>query len=158
MLIHLFGNTWGVVASVALVLGLCICLWKLGVVSVDSPEFGKAVAVLLATTACIIPDGTWMIYNQILLIPGVILIFRAHPVNLFDRFLRGLAFSGIYWTLLIVPVCAALVTLVDYHQFFVWLPYQTLFLPPLVAIALFSMRAPGEATSDAPSDAFAVAT
>lgn len=148
VLLHLLGTNGGVLATTALVLGTCFYLWRLGAVRVESPEFIRAAALVLAVTACIIPDETWMIYNQVLLIPSALLVLRARPAAGWGQLLRWPGLFAIYATLLIMPACATLLTIVGYNKILVLLPFQTLFVSPLLAVSLLGLLANGFEAAD----------
>ncbi len=137
LFIHLFGHKFGVEATVLMGIALCIRLWKLGSVFVDAPEFGQTVALLLAATVCIIPTTMWMIYNELLLIPGVlILIAPTSPKYPLARPVGWLAATVMFWTVLIMPLCAAMGVLVGYSPLLAILPFHNSLLPVAVVLSM----------------------
>lgn len=64
----------GTIASACLLLGLALLGWKLRRAPAKSPAFGLMLALILAATVVVIP--TWAPYNQLLLLPAVILLIR----------------------------------------------------------------------------------
>lgn len=136
-LMHLFGHSLGIAALVALILGLCMCLFRFGAPPAMSSEFGDAVALLLAVTVCVIPTTSWMVYNQILLFPAVLVLLRAYPSQAWDRSMRRLAFSALGWVLLAVPICATLAMLLGYRQILALIPFHDLLVPPILTVVLF---------------------
>jgi hypothetical protein len=69
--------TWGRLTSVALVLALIFLLWKLRRESEGTRAFHWSMAAVLATTLTIVP--MFAPYNQVLLVPCVMLALREVP-------------------------------------------------------------------------------
>jgi hypothetical protein len=68
---------WGPAGKFLSLLALAVCLpsfWKLRTAEIDSREFGDAIALLMALTVLIVP--MYAPYNQVLLIPAVLLALR----------------------------------------------------------------------------------
>jgi hypothetical protein len=70
----LFGPAWGKALALIVVLGLAVICWRFRRVSNHEPAFGCMMALLLAATITIAPKEAP--YNQVLLIPPVLLIIR----------------------------------------------------------------------------------
>ena len=89
----------GKVASVALICGLFLFLWKIRNVAADTAEFRWAFSLVLATTLLVVP--TYAPYNQLLLVPGLMWIAqRIRPLwkkNLVSRFLITLTAAAVLW-------------------------------------------------------------
>jgi hypothetical protein len=64
----------GMVLTVALLLILAVLGWKLRRAAAASPAFNLMLALVLAVTVVVIP--TWAPYNQLLLLPALILLVR----------------------------------------------------------------------------------
>ena len=71
-----------IAAMLAMALAAAL-LWRLRHAPADSPEFGSAIALLMATTVLVVP--MYAPYNQVLLLPAILLLVR-------DR--RRVALSG----------------------------------------------------------------
>jgi hypothetical protein len=65
---------WGRLAAAAALLTLAIVCWRDRRISADSAIFGQILALILATTVMIVPKAAP--YNQVLLIPGVLLVLQ----------------------------------------------------------------------------------
>jgi hypothetical protein len=65
---------WGRIAAAAALLTLAIVCWRNRRVASDSANFGQILALILATTVMIVPKAAP--YNQVLLIPGVLLVLQ----------------------------------------------------------------------------------
>lgn len=148
----MLGHAAGVVLAGALTGWVIWRLWRLGVAAPSSAQFNYAVALTLALTVCLIPTTIWMIYNELALIPAVLLVFcgrqRAHP-------LAAIARLGIYELLGVVPLCALLAAFLGPSTVLEYLPFVNLLIPPLLAIAIASSGA--EQETAAPSIAHAAA-
>ena len=64
----------GMIATAGLLLGVAILGWKLRRAPAASQAFGLMVALVLAVTVVVIP--TWAPYNQLLLLPAMVLLIR----------------------------------------------------------------------------------
>lgn len=139
LLTHLLGPRLGLAADLALLAALCVLLWKLRASSPQSPGFLHAVALILAVTACLIPGNVFLLFNNLLLIPGILLFFQppsaSQPLQLFRTF-AGLA---LLLALLVTPVCAFTGIFTGYRFGLVMPPFVLgYFLPvPVVAALLF---------------------
>jgi hypothetical protein len=65
---------WGYALAFVLILGLVLICWKIGRAPIDSENFALTIALVLAVTIVIIP--MFAPYNQLLMLPGVLLILR----------------------------------------------------------------------------------
>lgn len=88
----LLSPTAGRAVSAFLVMGLLIALWRLRRAPESSPEFLYSLALVLATTLTVIP--MFAPYNQLLLIPVLMLIVRAVR-DLWTRSAISRGFTGI---------------------------------------------------------------
>ncbi|HLK32922.1 MAG TPA: glycosyltransferase family 87 protein [Terriglobales bacterium] len=78
----------GVVATVGLLLLLAFLGWKLRQAPPGTPPFSIMLALVLAVTVVVIP--TWAPYNQVLLVPAIMLLLR--DWRGLSRFGRGMRF------------------------------------------------------------------
>jgi hypothetical protein len=70
----LFTPAGGMVVTTALLIALTVIGWKLRRAPAGSPAFSLMLALVLSLTTIVIP--TWAPYNQLLLLPAVILLLR----------------------------------------------------------------------------------
>lgn len=140
LLTHLFGLRMGLLADLILAAALCLRLWTFGVPLPQSPRFAQTVALVLAVTTCLIPANPWLVFNNLLLLPGLFLLFRSVRSARFPEFLRVLAGIALFLALLVVPVCAAIGLRKGYRLELVMLPFLVNYLLPLpfVAAVLFA--------------------
>lgn len=94
------GAFTGKIVSAAAVLLAAIFLWKLRHAPSGSVHFGRAIALVMATTVLVVP--MYAPYNQVLLLPAILLLVRdrrklilgASPAN---RFLYAAAVFALLW-------------------------------------------------------------
>jgi Glycosyltransferase family 87 len=140
LLTHLLGPRIDLLAGLALLAAVVLRLWKLRAASPDSPAFVDAVALLLAVTICLIPTNAWLLFNNLLLLPGVLLLFHRPAGPRIFHLLRNLAVIALLLTLLVTPVCAAIGLFTGYRFGLVMPPFLAGYLlpVPLMAALLFA--------------------
>jgi len=150
LLISLTGRAPGIVLEGALLAAAVFRLARFGAVDSDSPRFLWAAALLLAVTDCLIPANPWLVYNNLLLVPGALLVFRARPRHPAAVFLHALTRLCILLAILITPICAALGALLGFSTPLALSPFLLHFaLPVPVAAALLFLSPPAEERSPA---------
>ncbi len=135
-----FGHVLGHFVAFAVLCGLAIACFSWRMEPADSPKFSYAVAVVLATSAVVIPPAAP--YNHLLLLPGVLILLRGWS-SLWNsgRVVAGvslLAAAAILW-----PWIAAISILLI--SFFVpvrqWaLPFYCSLVVPLSVTALLALQ------------------
>jgi hypothetical protein len=67
---------WGAgkILAAGAVLGSAFVLWKIRRAPADSPQFGRAIALVMALTVLVVP--MYAPYNQVLLVPAVLVLLR----------------------------------------------------------------------------------
>jgi hypothetical protein len=141
LLSFIFGRKLGPLFSGALFIALCVRLRQLWHSSANPAEFRQCVAVLLAATVCLMPANPWLIFNDLLLIPAVLLLASTRPVNSFVALLHSIAWLAIVLALLITPLCAALSAHLGFSINLVMPPFVINYLLPLpITIALLCSR------------------
>jgi hypothetical protein len=152
---HLLGHWPGLVLTLAIAASSAAILWKLRRAAPDSPEFGHAMSLLLATTVCLVPMNGPLIYNYVLLIPGCMLLAFSRQDGPITGTLRILALGQL--ALDFAGVFLAALTDIAGHPvpLFSLLPFLDYLLPPLVACALAARMVQSlTATQPSPSPAF----
>lgn len=133
LLILIFGHSFGMIAVGLLASGIVVRLVKIGFVSPRSRGFSHAVALILAFTTCAIPTTMWMIYNELALVPAVLIVFaereKRNPARVLARW-------SVCELIAVVPICAAVSFVAGYKSYLAILPFLNLLTPALVAIAL----------------------
>jgi hypothetical protein len=107
MLVFFFGRAAGTAAAIALAIVLCVKLWKVGAVPPRAIEFGHATALVLAVTVCIMPENPWLVFNTLLLIPAIFVLFGQRSKTALAGVLRSIAGLAIGIAFLATPLCAA---------------------------------------------------
>lgn len=103
-----FGHIAGPVLIVLLAAWIVVRLWRNGVVLPASRNFAGEIALLLAVTVCVVPTTIWMVYNDLLLIPGILIVLQHKcEQNPVPHLIRSAAHVAIGAALLSIP-CAAL--------------------------------------------------
>lgn len=130
-------------ANLALLAILCFLLWKLRAAPTDSSSFLFGAALVVAVTTCLVPGNPWLLFNGLLLIPGVLLLCIVPAPTPPSGLLRTLAGISLLLALLITPLCAAIGLFTGYRFNLVMAPFVLGYLFPLpVATALFLLPTP----------------
>jgi hypothetical protein len=135
-----FGTVIGGVLMLTMAVLTAIALWRLRKSSVDSPGFGAAISLALGATVALIPTDVPMLYNQVFLVPGcLILIHGAAAVR--TGLAHRLALSLLAWGFLSVPL-AAIGECIWHSSAWQAMPFWNPLLPVAVtgALALSAMQ------------------
>jgi len=99
VLLTLTTSGWGMLFSALILIMLAVVCWRTRHAPADSPRFGLMVSLVLAVTVVVIPMTAP--YNQVLLLPGVLLIVRhrrslwtKHPIMRATCVISGLI---VFW-------------------------------------------------------------
>ncbi len=144
------GSKPGILVDGALLAGLSIQLWKLRCAPPASPAFFHSAALILAATTCLIPANPWLVFNNLLLTPAILILAVSRPAGFFPKLLRVLAGAAVLFALLITPLCAALGLCFGFSTNLVMPPFLIYYLLPLpVMAALLAVRFPRESHQQA---------
>jgi hypothetical protein len=147
LLTHLFGPRLGLFADIALVAALGIRLWQLRSAAPGSSAFVSCAALVLAVTTCLIPGNPWLLFNNLLLIPAILLLTTSAPTQI-SKLFENLAGIALLLAILITPLCAAISLFIGYRFNLVMLPFVLGYLLPLpVAAAMFFLPPASEPQS-----------
>ena len=126
-----FGKIAGGVLMAALAAITAVGLWRLRKTPADSADFGAAIALALGTTVALMPSFLFMNYNQMFLIPALlILLYRSRA-----SFWRGMALTFAAWGFLSVMIFAVLE--LHWHSLvLITIPFWNPLFPAVVAGAL----------------------
>src|SRR5205085_5834656 len=122
-------------------LSLLICglyLWRFRHESPASAAFGESIALVLALTLMLVPMTA--LYNQVLLIPGILVLLRNHESIPALRLTKAIAGIFIVWPWIATLGLSAVYLWLtpDLRQRFYLLPfYASIEMPVLVFIAAF---------------------
>jgi hypothetical protein len=141
--VMIFGHEMGIAVTLLLLAALCFRLWKIGSAASETAEFSQPVSLILAATVCLMPPNNgWMLYNDLLLIPGILVLLPARPTRPLEQVLRGLTVLSIVSMVAIAPITAAISLFVGYVPFLAILPFLNVLLPVAVlAMLLFPAEA-----------------
>jgi len=161
VLVMVFGRFVGMGLLIAIVVGSGFVLWRLWGCRADSPEFGAASALVLAVTACLLPPLSGMIYNQVLLLPAVLLLFDAGASTGGATLMRWLVMMLVAFEFVSVPFAVFGESVWGPSAGWLTLPFMNLLLPACTASALvLHLRGGGGAglrrLPDGPESRFAV--
>jgi hypothetical protein len=96
---NLTDGRWGLVLSLAISLLAAFVCWRLRHDSEKSPRFVFAFALVLAVTLALVP--TVSTYNQVLLLPGILLLVHHRrqlwPLNRLTRLAWTFAAAALFW-------------------------------------------------------------
>ena len=138
LLTHLFGQRLGLFADVALIAALGIRLWQLRSAAPGSSAFACAAALVLAVTTCLIPGNPWLLFNNLLLVPAILLLFTTAAPTQISKLFQTFAGIALLLVVLITPLCAAIGLFTGYRFNLVMPPFVLGYLLPLpVAAAMF---------------------
>ena len=149
----MLGHWLGLAATALICAWGGILVWRLRRCPADSSEFGLAIALALATTVFVSPTKMAMIYNQVLLIPALLILIGARPSGYYTGLVRRIAFALVIWGFAAVPIAVAGTTLFGHFEFWSALPFQNFLLPVLVmaAIGVYASSLSGLKFADARS-------
>ena len=131
----------GALASVALVGGAAVVCWRVRHAAAGTTAYNLALALVPAVTLAIIP--TWAPYNQLLLLPAVLLLLdmrvRFWAAGRLARYLGLAAALMIAWpwvATLGLTLAASVLPAVTVQRGWTLPLWTSLFLPPVVLLAL----------------------
>lgn len=156
---HLLGRWLGFALTLTIAASCAAIVWKLRRADPDSPEFGQAMSLLLATTVCLVPTNPPLIYNYVLLVPGCLVLAFSRHDGAFASILRVLALAQLGLDCAAITLAALADVLGHPIAVLSMLPFLDYFLPPLVAGALVArMLQPLGAPQPSPQRAIAQPT
>jgi hypothetical protein len=132
---HLFGHWLGLLLTLFLATGAAAALWLLRRVEANSLPFAYAVSLALAIAPCIFPMQPLMIYNNALLFPAVLLLFRK-PADALTARVRQLAILQLALDFAFIPLASLGETLSRPSNLWLSLPFLDFLLPSLLALML----------------------
>ena len=142
----LFGRSGGTTLMVAVAIAGAARLWQLRKCAPGSPQFGLAVALALALAVSLIPGNPAMIYNQILLLPGIMILVTMPSLRGSYELIRKGALIALVWGFVAVAIGAAFASLGNRFHFLYVLPFINPLLPILVTAAI-GLQGPITATT-----------
>lgn len=150
MLIFFFGRGLGLAAAIALVAALAVKLWKTGTVAPERPEFAEAVALILAATVCLMPENTWLVFNVLLILPALFLVFERRASGPLAGMAQALAGMILLLALIATPVCAVLGACLGFSLNLVLPPYLLNYMLPIPITAALLLTKSARVAQTAP--------
>ena len=135
---RIFGSAIGLASTAALALWSGYILWKLRRCSSESAEFGLAIALALSMTLSATLSRAGWIYNQVLLIPALLIVIRSRPLKNYAVLARGLTLAMLAWGFVAVEIALVIEKFVDGANVWDALPFANLLLPVATVLALGS--------------------
>ena len=136
-LVMIFGHDIGIAVTLILLAALSFRLWKIGVAAGETSEFGRVVSLILAATVCLMPPSNgWMLYNDLLLIPGILFLLPTRPTRPLVRVLHAMTVISTLYMVAIAPITAAISLVLGYVPFLAVLPFLNVLLPVTVLMEL----------------------
>jgi hypothetical protein len=138
--LDLYTGRWiGTLVTAAILVAALRRLWRVRRCSPESVEFCRAIALVLAMTLCLTPVIWAMIYNQVLLIPGCLLLLASARPNTskFSSLPWYLSRAVIVWTFAFIPI-AALGESLSPSPVWMSLPFLGHLLAPSLALVLLA--------------------
>lgn len=145
VLVWLFGSILGRTLEAGSVIACAVCIWPVRRAPANSPEFGRALAVVLALTVLIVP--MFAPYNQVLLVPAILALVRSTTSP--TRILPAIRLARVIGAVLVVwpwiatlGLCAAYLWITPELRERLWpLPFYSNFLVPVFLFALVAAEA-----------------
>lgn len=132
----IFGHWLGLTVTALICVWSGILVWRLRRCSADSSEFGLAVALILAATVFASPTKMPMIYNQVLLIPALLILIDARPQEYYTGLARRMTLALLVWGFAAVPIALAGESFSGHLDLWSTLPFQNLLLPVVATVAV----------------------
>jgi hypothetical protein len=138
-LLTIFGKWLGTALIVAVAAAGGLVLWRLRRCEADSPGFGLAISLALAATISLNPTYPATIYNQVLLVPAVLVLIHLRPASYFPALARRISLALLGWGFAATVLAVLCETIGHPAGFWVVLPFQNDLLPVSAVVALVSM-------------------
>jgi hypothetical protein len=144
----LFGRILGIVLVTVAIFAAVVALWRLRRCAALSPEFGVAVGVALAATVALLPRERSMTYNDMLLLPALLVVIATTPADYYPALARRIALSLVVWGFLAVLISVLGETIFGPSPIWEVLPFQN---APLSLGAFFALVYPLLASKPEPA-------
>lgn len=144
VLVWMFGSIVGRIVEVLSVLACAALVWRFRRAQANSPDFGKATALVLALTVVIVP--MFAPYNQVLLLPAILVLIQAATSK--NRLLPALRLAGVIGLLLLIWPWVATITLTLLYPWMnasvrqhLWpIPFYSNFMLPIFIFGLAALE------------------
>jgi hypothetical protein len=130
------GHWPGLIATILLAAYCISVLWRLRHAPPASSEFALAFSLALASTLSLTLTKLPIIYNQVLLMPGCVILVQKRPAGYYPAIARFAAITMLVWTYAAVCVSSLGEILFKPSALFYLLPLMDQIFPVLAAFAL----------------------
>lgn len=138
----IFGHRLGTSLIFAIAIACSAILWRLRRCNANAPEFGMAIALALAVTVALLPTDVHMIYNDVLLLPAVLILFHIRPTGDPSFFARLATLMAVGWNFAACPIAILGESITHPSNFWDGIPFQAPLLPILATVALVIITGP----------------
>jgi hypothetical protein len=143
VLVWMFGSIVGRIFEVSCALGCAALVWRSRHLPASNPKFGRATSLILALTVVIVP--MFAPYNQVLLLPAILVLIRTATSK--NPFLPALGLAGIIGLVLLVwPWIATVMLTLSYpwitasvRQHLWPMPFYSNFMLPIFIFGLAAL-------------------
>jgi hypothetical protein len=127
-------------------------LWLARRATAGSMQFGEAIGLALALPVALVPTSPHWIYNQVLLLPGCLILIHTKPERLGIGIARTAALICLAWGFVAVPIAVLAESLQKPGMLWDFLPYLNPGLPVFLSLtlALQILLGRARATADDP--------
>lgn len=108
VLAFLLGRRAGLAVLIAAALLVCLKLAKAAIPAPQDRDFPRTAALVLALTVCIMPQNPWLVFNDLLLVPGILVLLARTRDSSPARILSAVTTLMIGLALVAPPVCTVL--------------------------------------------------
>jgi hypothetical protein len=137
------GHWPGLIATILLAAYCVSVLWRLRHAPPGSTEFALAFSLALASTLSLTLTKLPVIYNQVLLMPGCVILVQKRPARYYPAIARFVAITALLWTYAAVCISSLGEILFKPSAVLYVLPLMDQIFPVLVAFALaLSLESP----------------
>jgi hypothetical protein len=150
LLVFLFGRTAGLALMVALFVLLAVRLHRVRSIATDPRAFLQSVALVLAVSLCCMPANPWLVFNTLLLVPGILLLLSATGTKPLATALRAIALLALILGLFVTPLCALIGAFARFSLLIALPPFVLNYLLPVpLTAALLALDLPAARRADA---------
>ncbi len=132
----LLGHWAGLVLTLLLAALCVLVVWRFRHGSHSSAEFAGALSLALGLALVLSPTDSPMIYNDILLFPGCVLLVFARPAESWTALARKLAIALLAYGYVLVVIAVSAESLLGFSDVWESLPFRSPILPVVVTAAL----------------------
>jgi hypothetical protein len=146
-LVMMFGHFAGTILAAFVAVGSGWMLWRLRRCGRESRGFGQGIALALAVVTVLLPTMLAMIYNQLFLIPGCLILLCNVPEGYYAGLMRRVSLGLVIWGFVATGVAGIAESVARPSDLWVALPFQNLLLPTMITVTLATFAFQNAASS-----------